>query len=609
MCGIIGTVNLSETIDPKNLDWVKSNIQLLTHRGPDQNKIWTSNSNKIVFGHTKLSIIDLSEENTQPMLDKENDIIITYNGEIYNYLELKKDLKKKFIFETDSDTEVIIKAYLEWGEDFLEKIEGMFSLCLFDQKRNLIFLAKDRIGEKPLFYSYNGSNLFFSSELRSFNSFSQIDINSLNETLLNGFTLEKNKTILSGINELEPAEYIKIDVLKKDFVKNKYWYPSFNIKVNNSYEVKENEFDKILNSNIEKCLRSDVETCVTLSGGLDSSIITALASKQKKINTFSVIFKNKKYDESEHIVKISKFFKTNHSEIEAEDYSLEKILDIFGKLDIPILDSSVIPSYILFNNIRKKGFKVAVGGDGADEIFGGYNHYRFLNKIVNFKKYINLNTSALDRLFENLEIYNFKGAQYLRFLFNTKYIYKIPFFFNNKFRRKVLKEEFFKKTDLLKFSKSNINIVLKSRDIDLNYTLPKSLLNKLDRCSMLNSIESRSPFLTKEIVEFGMSQLNYSDLISSKSQKIFLKKIAKKYLPKDFVYNRKQGFSFPLMNIINNPNEMKKIQEILTSKQSLFNKNFINKLLKLAKDIKIRPELVFCLLNIQIWKNNNNINI
>lgn len=608
MCGIIGAINYSEDLNTDYYLWVKSKIKYLKHRGPDDEKIWISDSKNIILGHTKLSIIDLSQNNTQPMVDETHGITLTYNGEIYNYLELKNDLVDEYKFKTDSDTEVIIKSYLKWGDKFLEKIEGMFALALFDMKKNLIFLARDRLGEKPLFYLSKDTAFFFSSELNAFYDSSNLDKKILNEILLNGFPIDKIKTILIDINQVQPGELITINLDKKDIIKKKYWKLSFNSKT--LISSKENEFDRILNSSVEKCLRSDVKSCITLSGGLDSSIITAIASKQKKIDTFSIVFKNKKFDEREHISRITKEFKTNHHEIEIDDYSIEDMIEIIEKFDLPILDSSVIPSYLLFKNLNKNNYKVAIGGDGGDEIFGGYNHYKIFYKIKNLKKkYFNLNTSFLNFIISKFENLNFKGSQYLEYLLNTDTIYKIPFFFKKDLRKKILRSEFFFEIKLLNFKADKLDTIRQSQYIDLSYTLPLSLLNKLDRCSMLNSVESRSPFLNKDMVEFSTNKLDSFDLATDKQQKVFLKEFGQKYLPKNFIFDRKQGFSFPLIDIIQNPNQMKKVEQILMSKSSLFEKQFIIKFLKMIIDSKIRPELLFCLLSIQLWINKNNIKL
>ena len=604
MCGIIGSINFLKNKNLENYEWVKSKIEYLKHRGPDNKKIWSSETNNIIFGHTKLSIIDLSKENIQPMRDELNSITLTYNGEIYNYLDLRKELSKNYEFNTNSDTEVIIKSYLEWGEDFLNKIQGMFAFALFDEKREIVLLARDRLGEKPLFYYSNNDHFLFSSELSAFFSLSNINKRNLNETLLNGFPINREETLLSNVNQVEPGTFIKLDLKNRDIFKKKFWDINFNI--NSEKFVNQEKFDKILNLNIEKCLISDVRTCVTLSGGLDSSLIVAVASGQKKIDTFSIVFKNKQFDERKHSQKISKQFKTNHHEIEIENYSFDQILAMLEKFDTPIFDSSIIPSYILFENLYKHNYKVAIGGDGGDEIFGGYNHYRILNTINYIKRnYFNFNLSFLKLLTKKIENFNFKGSQYLNFLLDSNSIYKIPFFFKKNLRKKILKSEFLIDIKHLSLNNNDNNIIKLSQSIDLKYTLPLSLLNKLDRCSMLNSVESRSPFLSQEMVEFSLKNLKSSDLASKKNQKIFLKKIGKKYLPKDFIYNRKQGFSFPLIDIIKKQNEINKIEEILISKESIFDKEGIKMIINKTTKNQIRPELIFCLLNIQLWINKN----
>jgi asparagine synthase (glutamine-hydrolysing) len=608
MCGIIGAINYSGNFNANDNQWVESEIKYLRHRGPDDEKIWTSSFKDVIFGHTKLSIIDLSDNNTQPMHDESNGITLTFNGEIYNYLDLRNTLSKNFKFQTNSDTEVIIKSYLKWGESFLEKLEGMFALALLDEKKKNIYIARDRLGEKPLFYLSMKDKFLFSSELKSFHSWSKIDKKVLNETLLNGFPINRSETLLIDIKQIEPGEFLKVQLEHKNVIKKKFWNLPFNVKSTTS--SKEIDFDKILNLNIEKCLNSDVKTCVTLSGGLDSSLVTAIASKQKKIDTFSIVFKDKNFDERKHISKISNYFKTNHNEIEIDECSLEEVINIIKKFDLPVLDSSIIPSYILFNKLHQNNYKVAVGGDGGDEIFGGYNHYRIFNKINKIRnKFFNFDISFLNFFFKKIENLNFKGAQYIDFLTQDKLVYKIPFFFKKNLRQKIIKSKYFEDINHLKSNNQSVDIIRQSQFIDIGHTLPLSLLNKLDRCSMLNSVESRSPLLSKDIVEFSLTQLETSDLVSENNQKKFLKKIGSNYLPKSFVFDRKQGFSFPLINIFKNQKEMKKIEEILTSRNSIYDHENIIKMIKATKVSKVRSELIFCLLNIQIWINKNNIEI
>lgn len=597
MCGILGCVSNSVfSLADRNL--LKQTLKSLMHRGPDNTSIWISDNKKIFLGHSRLSIIDLSKKNNQPQIDRDNNIIITYNGEIYNFDELKKELiNKGHHFRTAGDTEVLVESYKEWGVDFLNKIDGMFAFALVDLKKNIVLLSRDPAGQKPLYYSFVKNNFIFLSELSFFNSM-VLDDCSINEFLHFGFNLN-NRTTVKDIFQIKPGHYGLFDLKTFNFREYKYFkFKNKKNKNNNSLFY----FEDILNNSVKSQLKSDVATGLLLSGGLDSSIISTLASKHNPdISAYSAVFPEyPDYNEHEYSSYIAKFLKLDHKILKIKNINPDLVFNILKKVDIPIFDSSFIPTFLICKEL-KKFCKVAVGGDGADELFGGYNHFSYLKIIKLIKKYIP------KVIYENIikktlkKNYNFKFRQYLVNLFSSYNF--IPIRLDNDIREAALNPNNcnFKKTNQLyninfKFSNDTYNSFF-------NY-LSQNILNKIDRASMLNSLELRSPFLSKDIINFSFTQLSENQKYNFIERKIFLKKFSKKILPKKFNFSRKKGFSFPLKELIKEKKWINFFHDILVDKDSLFNKLFIENLLDMQKRGHDNSENLYGMLALEIWKKN-----
>ena len=355
----------------------------MTHRGPDSSGIWTSDDSRVGFGHRRLSIIDLSSTGNQPMFDTESKIVIILNGEIYNYKNLRNELiSKGHKFQSSSDTETIILSYKEWGVKCVDKFVGMFAFAIYDLSSNKLFMARDRAGEKPLYYYLKNNQLIFSSEIKGilanplFERY--IDYESLDLYLNIGY-VPGERSILKGINKLPPAHAIEYDLDKSSINIWRYWdIPKSQVN-EFSNDILINQVEDILSQSISDQLHADVPVGILLSGGIDSSLITAIASKNaKNVKTFNISFPQfNNYDESKHAQLISNHFGTEHFELSADDISPDIIDTLSNQYDEPIADSSMIPTYLVTNLISKY-CKVALGGDGGDEVFGGYNHYNRL---------------------------------------------------------------------------------------------------------------------------------------------------------------------------------------------------------------------------------------
>lgn len=611
MCGIFGLYNHSGF----NINLIQKALKKISHRGPDKSSLWQDQKKKIVLGHNRLSIIDLSEKGSQPMFDESTNLVIVFNGEIYNYKDLKAKLSKKYTFNSSSDTEVLLKAYDHWKEDCLNYLNGMFAFTIFDINNNKIFSARDKSGQKPFFYTLINQNFIFASELKSILSLigkNQIKIekNSLNCLLEFGYIPNSN-CIYENFKKLPAGHYLIYDLNNNDFNVKKYWYPKIPIKKSNStIDQKISEFSTIFNNAVNRHTLSDVPIGVLLSGGIDSSLVTAFASKNvNNLKTFTAIFpNNKKFNEAEHARTVSKHFSTNHIEIEINDKILpEKILPFLAsQYDEPIFDSSMLPTYLICKEVRKH-CKVVLGGDGADELFGGYYHHQRILITNYFKKFLpqkfwNL-SSNLSYLLPN----GFRGKNWIESLkYNLDE--KLPnaaTFFNEIDRKELLQNFFSNKSSNIK--ENNIfkssNLVDRVLWTDFCNYLTEDILVKTDRASMANSLELRAPFLDNDIINFSLN-LNNSFKVSRFEKKIFLKRFSKGILPTELKLNRKQGFSIPINSWLRNDKYWKSFFEyvLLDTSYLFINKKKVEKLYKNHQKGLNLGEKLFGLVMFILWQ-------
>ena len=585
MCGIFGIKSALPLNDKIIL--VKKNCKLLSHRGPDFSDIWIDNNTGCVFGHTRLSIIDLDKTGNQPMISENSRFVLVFNGEIYNYRNLKlkiNDNQKNIKWKGSSDTEVLLKCFEIFGiSKTFKLIDGMFAIVLWDNLNQVMYMARDRIGEKPLYYLVNNENIIFSSELKTFNNIKNIDLSLSEKSITNYFKygyIQSPNTIFKNIYQIEPGSYLKIETKKNNSIDyKKYW----NLEDNNFDNIDINNLDKVLlkkiNIAVKTRMHADVPMGSFLSGGYDSSIVTFLMQKNSinKINTFTIGQNNKK-DESIHAKKISQYIGTNHHEYFIEDLDiLETIQNITKSLDQPFGDSSIIPTYLVSHFASKK-VKVCLSGDGGDEIFGGYTRYKYVKLLNNlslltpnyFKKVLNyLIPDSMNKTKRFLELINSKTKyeinEKMRIAWpNIQDLININNSINFKFKSNST-------------NKKNFDLMFE----DLNSYLPDDILTKVDRASMLNSLEVRSPLLNHDLVEF-MFKLPNQYKYNIFSNKILFKKLAHSCIPKKLLHRKKEGFSIPIENLIRT--DLKDwIYEILSrknlSKHGLFDNDYVMHLL------------------------------
>ena len=555
MCGISGILSLKkeEKITPA---MIAPMCAVMRHRGPDEEGIHCQGP--IGLGMRRLKIIDL-DSGRQPIFNEDGSVCVVFNGEIYNYKKLREDLiKKGHFFKTQSDTEVLVHLYEEEGEDFLCSLNGMFAIALWDQKREKLILARDRFGEKPLHYLYSSKRLTFSSELKSMLTSlperPQLDSEAVYQYFLSHY-IPAPLTIYQGIKKLLPGHYLRI--VKGEISEIKYWDFTYepDYTMGESY-ISERIYD-LLEDSVRLRLVSDVPLGAFLSGGVDSSVIVGLMSHlmDQPVQTFSIGFKEEKYDESRFALEVSRSFGTEHKEQIVEASAVGLINDLVWHFDEPFGDSSAIPTYLL-SKMTRQNVKVALSGDGGDELFAGYNRYV---RMDGRKKWNLLPRPLLKQLSTIGRILpkDTRGKAFLQSLDIEDY----PFFcFGSEPMQLegLLSEEFKEEVKTLnpyRFSERYF-LDLGRREyiapfmyFDAKVYFPDDILVKVDRMSMAHSLETRVPFLDHRLVEFVATipaNLKLRKSLGGKIGKYILKRAFKKLLPEVIQKRPKQGFTLPV---------------------------------------------------------------
>lgn len=593
MCGIAGYYGKG------NEDVLIQMTSKLKYRGPDDSGFFANK--QIGLGHTRLSIIDLSPAGHQPMSNEKKNIWIVFNGEIYNFQKLREDLiQKGYKFKSSTDTEVIIYLYQEYGENVFSKLDGMFAIAIYDNRKEKMILARDRMGKKPLYWSLQNNTLIFGSELKALMAHpefkKELSLDALNKYLFYEY-IPTPQTIFKNTHKLEPGTSLTFD--GKSIDKRTFWDIKFA-----SQNIKEAEaiacLDKEINDAVKKRLVSDAPLGIFLSGGIDSSTICYYAQKnsQKKIKTFSIGFSEKSFDESKYAREVAQFLGTEHHE---EILDIKKCVDIipeiFSTLDEPMADASIIPTYLL-SKFAHQEIKVALGGDGGDELFMGYDTfiaerfaplYEMTPKLT--KKIISQMVNHLPTSFSNISL-DFKAKKFLTG-FSDKKEYRHHLWlgsFNRESRKELFSENVWQKLE----DNNEFDIIDKylgkssTRDykqqlilLYLRTYLMDDILVKTDRASMFNSLEVRTPLLDHRLVNF-VNSLPSDYKIKGSDTKYILKQLMKDKLPKNILSRKKKGFGMPVADWLSQdlkPLVLDLLSEERIRKQGLFNHEYIKKLL------------------------------
>jgi asparagine synthase (glutamine-hydrolysing) len=619
MCGINGyasTKVLNET------EWLVSARDKMSYRGPDHAGLYISSNLNVAFGQRRLAIISLNEDSNQPLkvIHDGYEYVITFNGEIYNYRELRYQLRQQgFTFRTESDTEVIIAAYLHWGDFCVQRFEGMFAFVIHDTRRNRLFFARDIVGEKPFYYYRDSTSFFFSSEflpligLSLFNN--EISFTSILQYLELGY-LPSDASFSPRIKKLPAGSAGYFDLSTGEFSFSAYFEIFGNNKVECSANTSLHRFDKLIEHSISGQLRGDVSVGVLLSGGVDSSIIACKASElSSNIINYTVDFGDNK-EELENAKLISHKYGSRHEIFRFRELSVELFDDIIAKIDEPVADSSFVPTYLITEMINEMGGKVVLGGDGADELFGGYSLYsnwQIANKYLSILPRIVRNSLSMraDRPYE----YNKYKYKKWAVCMNSESLFQVPNL-RYVFSRKELAELSFT-TEINSYSRyynsqfSELNsLFFNLANYDLKNYLSSNILLKNDRSSMLNSLEMRAPFLNKKIIEFAFNDLLDNQKIRAGQTKVFLKEYSRLVFPEKYNYHSKRGFNFSSDLLIKDKWKAYFRDVIIGSPLKLFNTDYINYLLN-STDAAGGNHFVkiYSLLVLSKWIQQNNLKV
>jgi asparagine synthase (glutamine-hydrolysing) len=580
MCGIAGFVGQGNHED------LNSMSEAIAYRGPDNRGEYRDKQSGLFFAHRRLSIVD-KDNGAQPMQDSTANLVIVFNGEIYNCFDLRKQLiQDGYVFRSShSDTEVLLNGYRKWGNELPNHLNGMFAFAIYDNLENKIFLARDRFGEKPLYYFSDNKNFIFSSELKSLTQHSvvkeEIDNISLQKYFAYGY-LPGSLTIYKKCFKLKPAHYAIFNLSSKEVNTRPYW--SFKLtpdySITNEDLVLE-ELDYLLGNAVESRLMSDMPLGFFLSGGLDSSSVLAYATKlldKEQINSFTIGFKEKSFDESSHAKRVSDFLGiNNHLKILNLDDVKSLCPQILAKLDEPIADASILPTYFL-SEFAKKHVSVALSGDGGDEMFAGYDPFSALKIAEYYNKFIpNILHNKIIKLADYLPIsrenmsFDFKvkralkGLSYKKEFWNPVWLAPAcPEQIQELFQEPLSVEELYSEVVDLWDATKNLDMLSKTMEYYTHFYLPSSVLTKLDRASMLNSLETRAVFLDKDLAEFCMKLPNHFKYKNG-CRKYILKRLLRNKLPAEVLTRKKKGFGMPISKwLMNFPEHvpMQKLQNV-----------------------------------------------
>jgi asparagine synthase (glutamine-hydrolysing) len=626
MCGISGYFNFDCFFTEQDL-----NMMVITqnHRGPDNHGVFFEK--RVALGHNRLSIIDLSERGSQPMQSFNKRYVIVYNGEVYNYAEVATELKfnfdPNFHFRSNTDTEVILESFAGYGVEAVNHFNGMFSFAVYDKQEEELYVFRDRLGIKPLYYYWDGENFAFASEINALKKINklnlQVNYNVIPQYLNLGY-IPAPYSIYQNCYKLEPGHYLKIS--KSNFEKKKYW----SIESIISDKVIKNEkqatilISDLLASSVQYQLKSDVPYGVFLSGGIDSSLVAANAVKLSgtKINTFSIGFENQKFNEAIYAKQVANYLGANHHEFTVTITDavevLDDYMDAYGE---PFADSSGIPT-LLVSRLAKKHVTVALSGEGGDELFHGYGSYKWAQRLDNvFIKYNRIliaaflrNTSSLrNKRAAEMFIFNDDKRNYSHIFSQEQYLFssrEINKFIINAHLSPILLEELLKYTDTsfndaINNTKGGRKLSAQEKQAlyDLKFYLPDDLLVKVDRASMHYSLETRVPYLDHRLVEKAIN-IN-ARLKNDPHPKYILKEILYQHIPKKYFDRPKQGFSIPLKFWLHK--EMSfliddYLNEVVINKVGILDYEYVKQLLERFKN---GEEYVFqrlwLLINLHKW--------
>jgi asparagine synthase (glutamine-hydrolysing) len=623
MCGIVGIVLLE---GPVSRELTLQMRDSLRHRGPDDEGAWWSADGRVALGHRRLAIIDLSSAGRQPMTDQTGQLQIVFNGEIYNYQEVRQELESQgHRFRTATDTEVILEAYREWGGQCFDRLNGMFALGLYDAGTSRLLLARDRAGEKPLFYRTDSRSLTFASELKALFADPEcprtLDLEALDFYLAFGY-VPGDKCLIRGIHKLPQGHVLTFDLQSGVTSIAPYWKLPADLSDERANEEDlVDEMDRLLANSVRLRLIADVPVGVMLSGGVDSSLVTAMAARvsSRPVKTFTITFPgHEAFDESRYARAVADHFGTQHVELAAEPATVDLLPTLARQFDEPIADSSMVPTHLVSRLIRREA-TVALGGDGGDELFGGYPHHSWVQQQARMGGWMPRPARwAGHQAATRLMPVGAKGRNYLLGLTAPPpwNIVQFNVLFDADARRRLLSgvvsggalngEPEAYKASLCRPGDSSLRQIT---SLDFQTYLVDDILVKVDRASMLCALEVRAPFLDPGLIDLAFRRTPDDLRATATQRKVLSRRLARRLLPQSLDLTRKQGFSLPLAQWFKG-DWGRFIEDVLTDRQSdLFDRRTVRRLIAGQRGGFSNTHRLFALLMVELWRREYGISI
>lgn len=624
MCGIVGIAVRDQSFDRASLIAMRDTMR---HRGPDDAGLWWSADGCVGLAQRRLAIIDLSPNGHQPMLDAAGQLSITFNGEIYNYQELRRQLESRgHRFRTASDTEVVLEAYRAWGTDCLARLNGMFAFGLYDNQTHRLFLARDRAGEKPLFYWSTAQKIVFASELKAIMAdpafARELDLTALDHYLAYGY-VPGELCILKGVRKLPQAHALTYDLKAGHVQVWRYWnLPEMDAAQPAATEDELlEELAELLLDSVRLRLIADVPVGILLSGGLDSSLVTAMAARASSspVRTFTISFPGHgSYDEGPYARLVARHFGTQHTEMVAEPATVEMLPELARQYDEPMADSSMVPTYLVSRLIRQYA-TVALGGDGGDELFGGYLHHSWIQQQERVRQFIPQPLRrAVGAATTRFLPVGFKGRNYLLGYTSNlvRSLAQPNVYFDYETRRRLLGP---RRNGLPREAAESYKAALcngtrrtplqQATRLDFSTYLVDDILVKVDRASMLTSLEVRAPWLDHRIIELAFSRVPDALRATTSSRKILLRKMAARVLPPELDLTRKQGFSIPLQQWFQGAWGDYMESVLMDAEPGLFNRAVINRLIEGQRRGYSNAQRLFSLTVFELWRREYRVGL
>ena len=610
MCGIAGIAARAPVADRAVLGAMRD---ALRHRGPDDAGSWWSPDGCVGLGHRRLSIIDLSAAGHQPMAAEDGRLQVVFNGEIYNFRELRDELRGAgHAFRSGSDTEVLLAAYRAWGTECLPRLRGMFAFALWDAAERRLFLARDRAGEKPLFYRHTDEGFSFGSELKALmadpRTPRELDAEALEFYLAYGY-VPGERCILAGVRKLPAAHAATWSAADGSLRVWRWWDLPAQAPGDADPEALLDELDSLLGDAVRAQLVADVPVAVLLSGGIDSSLVTAMAARASStpVSTFTVTFPGHgAFDESAHAARVAGHFGTRHTALPVEPATVEILPELARQYDEPLADSSMVPTYLVSKLVRRQA-TVALGGDGGDELFGGYGHYGWIQRQEQLRWVLPRPARALAARVGAALPVGTRGRNHLvAFGGDVRdSIAGVNLYFDAATRRRLLggrvdgpaAPEAYRGG----LGAGARTALRQATTADFRSYLTDDILVKVDRASMLTSLEVRAPFLDPRVIEFAFGRVPDRLRATPGEQKVMLRRLAARLLPPELAAAPKRGFSLPLAAWFRGPWGAF-IEEVLMDEGSLFDRGTVRAMVERQRRGLSNTHRLFALTIFELWR-------